>query len=224
MLQCWQKRLLNNKPVVALEYTTAGSHSATLEAGTYILTLIGSGGGAVSTRDDISSPTIWHWARGGVGGTLQVKLNIPARTEISINVGAVGHGQFQVTTNATLTGTDGGGTSITGLDEVLIAGGGTGATLTVSGRTSTRTAGQIGSNTVSGHDIISIPINNTNTIVSTNGVNSNQATPTRTDTGQSNINWTEDTQKGASGGIGWANGVWNTNGWGKVGFVRIESA
>lgn len=225
MLLGWQKRLLNNRPNVLLNYSTVGAHTATLEAGTYIMTLIGSGGGAVSARDLLNNPTIWHWARGGVGGTLQVKVNVAELTDITINIGAVGTGDFSITSNATLDGTDGNGTSISGLEEAtLIAGGGSGATLTVSGRTSTRTPGAIGSNAVSGAHVIDVLINNTNLILSTEGVNSNQATPTRIDNGQMNINWPEDNSKGASGGVGWSNGAWNTNGSGKVGFVRIQSA
>ena len=215
MLRAWQKRLLNNRLSVEFEFATAGSHTQVIDAGIYDIWLVGGGGGGAMVGKTLSNTK--RWARGGVGGVLYVRVKVPIQTTITVNVGAGGNSRIG-SNDDVITGNNGNNTTITGFSNVILkAGAGTGAT--VSGQDS-RTAGVQGTNTATGSNVLSVIENNINTITSTTGVSSSTK---RTTTGQLNINWAEDTQKGLGGDIGWttpANIVFKHGG---TGFVRIKS-
>ena len=57
-------------PVLIYENAVAGTYTLALSAGTYEITLIGGGGGASGRK--CTTNTTYHYAQGGVGGTIQV--------------------------------------------------------------------------------------------------------------------------------------------------------
>lgn len=216
MLQCWQKRLLNNRPVTKLEFFESGT--ATLDAGKYRATLIGQGGGGALVR--VSGTNHIGLALGGVAGTLVAVFNITEQTDIAITIGTPGTSKAQI--NGTANGTPGENTTITGLPGItLIAGGGTGASVTASGYTTNRTAGVQGQNVATG--VLAIEADNTNVITSTTRSFSVASTPSRTPSGQANTNWPADTKRGQSGDCGWRGTSYIILN-GSTGYVLIESA
>lgn len=81
------------------------------------------------------------------------------------------------------------------------AGGGGGAKIVSSSSSgSTRTAGAMGTNTISGSSVVEVLINNPTTIT---GRQSSSTSPSRTPSGCSNTNWPEDTSIGKGGDSGW---------------------
>ena len=135
MLRVWQKRLLDNKPIVEHEFKN-GTHTFELPSGQYEIVLIGSGGLSDSQQEVVVARPVIQWraflAQGGVGGTVIARLNISGNPTITVHVGD------SVDKNTYITGIEG---------FVLQAGGGTNANVT---STSSGTAGRIGTNTVSG--------------------------------------------------------------------------
>ena len=222
MLRLWQKDLLNNRPSATFEFSEVGSHEQVIDAGTYDVWLVGAGGGGAGLRSGQSGTK--HWARGGVGGVLHVRVNVPVQTTITVNIGGGGSSRSGIFASAgtTASGDIGGNTSIVGFENVsLTAGAGTGASVQSSSTTSTRRkVGVQGTNTASGSNIIAILENNAQEIVSTQGSSSANS---RTASGQPNTNWTEDTAKGSGGDVGWSgnNFMLRTGG---DGFVRITTA
>ena len=222
MLRLWQKDLLNNRPSATFEFSEVGSHEQVIDAGTYDVWLVGAGGGGACLRSGQSGTK--HWARGGVGGVLHVRVNVPVQTTITVNIGGGGSSRSGIFASAgtTASGDIGGNTSIVGFENVsLTAGAGTGASVQSSSTTSTRrNVGVQGTNTASGSNIIAILENNAQEIVSTQGTSSANS---RTASGQPNTNWTEDTAKGSGGDVGWSgnNFMLRTGG---DGFVRITTA
>ena len=222
MLRLWQKDLLNNRPSATFEFSEVGSHEQVIDAGTYDVWLVGAGGGGAGLRSGQSGTK--HWARGGVGGVLHVRVNVPVQTTITVNIGGGGSSRSGIFASAgtTASGDIGGNTSIVGFENVsLTAGAGTGASVQSSSTTSTRrNVGVQGTNTASGSNIIAILENNAQEIVSTQGSSSANS---RTASGQPNTNWTEDTAKGSGGDVGWSgnNFMLRTGG---DGFVRITTA
>lgn len=223
MLRVWQKRLLDNRPSVTYEFATVGSHTQVLDAGRYDIWLVGAGGGGSLLRQTQTGTK--HWARGGVGGVLHVRVNVPVQTTITVTVGSGGashQGDF-TSAGATVSGDNGGNTTITGLlNATLIAGAGTGSNIRSTSTTAcNRTVGVQGINTASGSNIVAILENNVNTIVSTQG--SSSVVQRRSD-GQLNTNWAENTQKGLGGDIGWLTPTDFVNRAGGIGFVRIKTS
>lgn len=202
MIQAWQYRLLNNKPIVRHEYRS-GIYNEILPAGDYRITLIGAGGGGVGVQAKAAS---FSWVQGGVGGTLQVELSLATDTEIAITVGA---GQTTRTGSYEGSGIEyqahnGGNTTITGIPGVvLVANGGTGAKFVTAGNGGTRYLGTMGSTEVSG--VKKILINNPNEIKSKGGY---FLLPydTREPTGCANTNYPDNTKFGAGGDAGWRTG------------------
>ena len=68
-------------PVLIYENAVAGTYTLALSAGTYEITLIGGGGGASGRKCTTNST--YHYAQGGVGGTLQVTAKLTAAKENS---------------------------------------------------------------------------------------------------------------------------------------------
>lgn len=221
MLRAWQKRLLDNRPAVTYEFATAGTHEQVIDAGIYDVWLVGAGGGGACLRSGKSGAK--HWARGGVGGVLHVRINVPVQTTITVNIGSGGSSRSGVFSSAgtTASGDNGNITSIVGFENVsLTAGAGTGASVQSSSTTATRrNVGVQGTNTASGSNIIAILENNAQTIISTQGTSSASS---RTASGQPNTNWTEDTAKGSGGDVGWSDNSFMLL-IGGSGFVRIYS-
>lgn len=202
MIQAWQYRLLNNKPIVRHEYRS-GIYNEILPAGDYRITLIGAGGGGVGAQAQAAA---FSWVQGGVGGTLQVEVSIATDTEITINVGA---GQTPRTgnydgSNVEFQAHNGGNTTITGIpDVVLVANGGTGAKFITAGTGGVRTVGVMGSTEVSG--VKRVLINNPNEIKSKGGYFLLPGT-TREPTLCLNTNYPDNTKFGAGGDAGWRTG------------------
>lgn len=202
MIQAWQYRLLDNKPIVRHEYRS-GIYNETLAAGDYRITLIGAGGGGVGAQAQAAA---FSWVQGGVGGTLQVEVSIATDTEITINVGA---GQTPRTgnydgSNVEFQAHNGGNTTITGIpDVVLVANGGTGAKFITAGTGGVRTVGVMGSTEVSG--VKRVLINNPNEIKSKGGYFLLPGT-TREPTLCLNTNYPDNTKFGAGGDAGWRTG------------------
>lgn len=222
MIQVWQKRLLNNRPSATFDFSDVGSHKQVIDADIYDVWLVGAGGGGVCLRSSQSGTK--HWARGGVGGVLHVRINVPVQTTITVNIGGGGTSRSGTFSSAgtTASGDNGNITSVVGFENVsLTAGAGTGASVQSSSTTATRrNAGVQGTNIASGSNIIAILENNAQAIVSTQGTSSANS---RTASGQPNTNWTEDTVKGSGGDVGWSgnNFMLRTGG---SGFVRIKKA
>lgn len=223
MIQAWQKRLLNNRPSVQYDFTTSGTHTQVLDAGIYDISLVGGGGGGALVS--VASTGVKQYARGGVGGVIQVRVAVPVQTTVTINVGTGGTsaraGFTGSATNAT--GVNGGTTNITGLDNaILSAGGGSAASVTATSQTAAnRTPGVQGENTISGTNVMTIYADNEIAITSTQAASTDSR---RTVIGQSNLNWPENTQKGMGGDIGWNSNTSFIMRPGGVGFVRIKTA
>ena len=222
MLRLWQKDLLNNRPSATFEFSEVGSHEQVIDAGIHDVWLVGAGSGGVCLLSSQSGTK--HWARGGVGGVLHVRINVPVQTTITVNIGRGGSSRSGTFTSAgtTVSGDIGGNTSIVGFENVsLTAGAGTGASVQSSSTTATRRNGGVqGTNTASGSNIIAILENNAQAIVSTQGTSSANS---RTASGQPNTNWTEDTSKGSGGDVGWSGNNFMLRPGGN-GFVRITTA
>lgn len=222
MLRAWQKRLLDNRPAVTYEFATTGAHEQVIDAGIYDVWLVGGGGGGACLRQ--SQTNSKAWARGGVGGVLHVRINVPVQTTITVNVasGASSRQANFTSAGVTASGDNGNATSITGFEGVvLIAGGGTGARVQSTSTTATnRYVGTQGTNTASGQNIVSVIENNVNTIASTQGTSSAQS---RSASGQPNTNWAENTAKGSGGDVGWAGSSFILR-VGGIGFVRIKTS
>lgn len=215
MIQAWQKRLLNNKPSVNLTYR-AGTHDVKLDAGQYQITVIGGGGGAAL----LNTGGYYGLAKGGVGGTLTAIVNIPVRQTITLNVGS--GGTSTINSGATAAGTAGNNTSISGIDGVvMIAGGGTAATVTPGGYTGVKVQGVQGTNTVSG--VLEILADNTNKITSIQRTRTPNNPNTNAGGGQANTNWPDNTSAGCGGDVAWNYAGTLTEQPGGDGLVNIRS-
>ena len=210
-------------PVLIYERSVVGTETVALTAGTYELTLIGGGGGASGRK--CTTNTTYHYAQGGVGGTLQVTAKLTAAASITVSVGAGGQtrtGSFSSASGGTVTGTAGSATTITGFTNLTIsAGGGTaGSTKATSTTGCTRTVGVIGTNSVSGTAYISTLINNPNPCTSAQASSTAAA---RTGTGRVNDNWPDNDQYGRSGDFSWRNGTNTMTAVGGLpGYIRIR--
>lgn len=210
-------------PVLIYENSAAGTYTLALSAGTYEITLIGGGGGASGRK--CTTNTTYHYAQGGVGGTIQVTAKLTAAATITIVVGAGGTtktGSFSSASGGTVTGTAGGTSSVTNFANLtLSAGGGTpGSTRATSTTGCSRTVGAIGTNTASGTALLSTLINNPNPCTP---VQASSTAAARTGTGRLNDNWPDDTQRGRSGDFGWRTGTGAmTAVGGQPGYVRIR--
>lgn len=225
MIQAWQLRLLNNKPYINIEHSTAGTYNETLPVGDYRITLIGHGGGAIGAQ---SRAGTFNWAQGGVGGTLQVLVSLTKAANIQITVGGGGRAQTILYSGAgvELNGVAGTATSITGIPNVtLVAGGGTGAKfISTTSSAGIRTVGVMGTNSVSG--VKQVLINNPTNIISDNGQLFTTA-EIREPTGKANINYPNNTVIGRGGDCGW---VTSSSSYGTIrqitggaGYVLIET-
>lgn len=222
MLRVWQKKLLIKQTPIDVSFDTAGTHTASLEPGEYDIWLVGGGGGgALWTLNNTSG--VKHYAMGGVGGVLHVRVLVLNKTNITVNVGSAGTSRYGVsaTTGYTVSGLDGSATSITGLSNAnLVAGAGSKASVTVTSTTTTnRYPGSQGTNTATGSNVLAVLENNVNTIVS--GENVSSATSSGS-TCVPNINWPANTDKGRGGGLRWESNR-TTMMSGGPGFVRIKS-
>ena len=210
-------------PVLIYENAVAGTYTLALSAGTYEITLIGGGGGASGRKCTTNST--YHYAQGGVGGTLQVTAKLTAAATITIVVGkggTTGTGSFSSASGGTVSGTAGAASTITGFTNLTIsAGGGTGASTRATSTTGcTRTVGVIGTNSVSGTAYLTTLINNPNPCTPSQTSSTASA---RTGVGRDNDNWPDNVDYGKSGDFGWRT---NTNAMtavaGKPGYVRIR--
>lgn len=217
------REFYTSEPVLILEQSTAGTYTQALTAGTYEITLIGGGGGASGRK--CTTNTTYHYAQGGVGGTIQIKAKLTAAATITIVVGSGGAtkmGSFSSASGGTVTGNPGVASTVTGFTNLtLSAGGGTaGSTRATSTTGCTRTPGVIGTNTASGTALISTLINNPNACTAAQASSTAAA---RTGTGRVNDNWPDDTSRGQSGDFTWRNGTNTMTGVaGKPGYVRIR--
>lgn len=225
------KKLVTNIPVVV--YERKGSTSSqiqeefVLSPGFYEIVCIGGGGGGALARGQSSTSTNRHWACGGVGGTVVVRVFVHriTTTTISIAKSAQGNTGSFTGSGVTVSGTNGNSSSIVGIDNLtLTAGGGTGAIISsTSAVGANRTAGVIGSNTVSGSAIKDIRNNNNIRITSGDGVlvaSGNAGQTSMNVVYANNINWPADTTRGRGGSVGYPNGS-GYNIPGNPGYVRI---
>lgn len=210
-------------PVLIYENTVAGTYTQTLSAGTYEITLIGGGGGASGRKCTTNST--YHYAQGGVGGTIQITAKLTAAATITIVVGSGGAtktGSFSSASGGTVTGNPGVASTVTGFTNLtLSAGGGTAASTRATSTTGcTRTVGVIGTNSASGTALLSTLINNPDPCTPTQTSSTASA---RTGVGRQNDNWPDNVDCGRSGDFGWRT---NTNAMtavsGKPGYVRIR--
>lgn len=216
MLRVWQKRLLNNRESVQYDFTTSGAHSLDIKAGTYDVWLVAGGAGGALIYNN--STTMKYVAKGGVGGVICARINIPRDLTITINVGRGGVSRMVRTSEgSSATGDNGQNSSITGIPNLtLVAGGGTSASASVNNPV----AGIQGTNTATGANLVRIIENNVNTIISEAGQSSSTQRLVRN---QANTNWAENTDKGSGGTVGWdSNSAFRINP-GKMGLVRIKS-
>lgn len=181
MLRVWQKRLLDNKPVILREFT-AGTHTFQLPSSQYEIVLIGSGGLSDYEREIVVARPVIQYraflAQGGVGGTIIARLNISGNPTITVHVGDSSDKD----------------TYITGIEGfVLRAGGGTNANVT---STSSGTAGIMGTNQVSG-SFLSI-VNNPETLVSNTYYYEKIRTVPVQFLNKANTNYRPDTSKGSA--------------------------
>lgn len=181
MLRVWQKRLLDNKPVILREFT-AGTHTFQLPSSQYEIVLIGSGGLSDYEREIVVARPVIQYraflAQGGVGGTIIARLNISGNPTITVHVGDSSDKD----------------TYITGINGfVLRAGGGTNANVT---STSSGTAGIMGTNQVSG-SFLSI-VNNPETLVSKTYYYDKIATVPTQLLNKANTNYQPDASKGSA--------------------------
>lgn len=181
MLRVWQKRLLDNKPVILREFTT-GTHTLQLPSSQYEIVLIGSGGLSDYEREIVVARPVIQYraflAQGGVGGTIIARLNISGNPTITVHVGDSSDKD----------------TYITGINGfVLRAGGGTNANVT---STSSGTAGVMGTNTVSG-SFLSL-VNNPETLVSNTYYYDKIVTVPVQFLNKPNTNYQPDTSKGSA--------------------------
>ncbi|MBO4480905.1 MAG: hypothetical protein J5742_04805 [Alphaproteobacteria bacterium] len=210
-------------PVLIFEQSTIGTYTQALSAGTYEITLIGGGGGASGRKCTTNST--YHYAQGGVGGTIQITAKLTSAATVTIVVGkggATATGSFSSASGGTVTGSAGVASTVTGFTNLtLSAGGGTaGSTRATSTTGCTRTVGVIGTNTASGTALLSTLINNPNACTSSQASSTASA---RTGTGRENDNWPDDPTRGKSGDFGWRT---NTNAMtavaGQPGYARIR--
>lgn len=209
MLRVWQKRLLNNKRSAQYDFSIAGTHEIELPAGIYEMWLVGAGGGGAGTIRLAGGVEI---VRGGVGGIIHAKINVPTTTRINVNIGIGGE---SIGGSGDHTGTNGQNTSITGLMNVIIyAGGGTAGSVTHQGAISVNSvAGIQGTNSATGNNILAILENNPVSVISEIGVSGVQA----------NTGWTENTNIGCGGGFS-AKTTNFPSIQGGTGFVRIKTS
>ena len=163
---------------------------------------MGGGGGGPGARSVVVNNH--HYAQGGVGGTLQFVAKLNANATVTLNLGDKGQTKIGTFGNSgtTINGTNGGFANIIGFGDLTAkAGGGGGAKIVSSSSSgSTRTAGAMGTNTISGSSVVEVLINNPTTIT---GRQSSSTSPSRTPSGCSNTNWPEDTSIGKGGDSGW---------------------
>lgn len=210
----------SGEPVLIFENSVAGTYPVNLAAGKYEITLIGAGGGAAGLRS--SRVANYHYAQGGVGGTLQFIASLPVATTIQVVVGTGGatKGGTFADSGVTSTGVNGTATTITGFANLTMsAGGGTaGKVNSTSSSATNKVVGTMGATTILGSPPVEILINNPTIIVSLSATT--QSTQRR-QSGRLNANWPEDQNKGKSGDFGWANTSQILQG-GSPGFVRIK--
>lgn len=167
------KRLLGRIPSVTLiNEISTGTYSVYMVPGVYDITACAPGGGGVCAYATLTGTSLGY-ARGGVGGTVRVRVRVNTACTATIyippTVGGAGyyHGSPQVFNqqfvNAGVgwTAPTGGNTTITGIPNLsLTCYGGTGASFYAdTNSTGTGTPGTQGSVSVSGSAIISTSIN-----------------------------------------------------------------
>lgn len=193
--------------IIDESFSSAGAHSLTLNSGQYEIWLVGAGGGGSGTTGISSSVSI---NRGGVGGVLHVKVNVPDVVTITINVGSGGASSGGSGDHA---GVNGQNTSITGLNNVSIyAGGGTRGTTTHTGSISIKSVpGVQGTNSATGGNLLQIIENNPVQVISVYG-----------EAGvQPNDGWPENTNVGCGGGFSAKTTSFPTIS-GGTGFARVK--
>ena len=197
------RQFYSSEPVLIFEQTAAGTYSQALTAGTYEITLIGAGGGASGRR--CTTDGKFHYAQGGVGGTLQVIAKLTSAATVSIVVGSGGTtntGTFSSASGGTVTGGTGVASKVTGFTDLTIqANGGTGGSTRATSTTGcNRTPGTMGTVSVSGTALQSTLISNPTTVTSSGTSSSATA---RNAVGRVNDNWPDDTSRGKGGDVGW---------------------
>lgn len=178
--------LVNSNGVVLLETSVAGTYNLDLGQGIYRIVLIGGGGGGGKTYWGAGHTFIYRYAKGGVAATADLYVDVPIDCTATITLGAGGHSDSR-TSGADTTATDGTGSSIIGIPNlVLNCGPGT------AGNVVSRTSypGSMGNLTLSGDAILRVDMNS----------NEHPITSTTASGVRVNINWPTNRALGRGGG------------------------
>lgn len=207
LLNCFGKvnALVNSNGVVLLETSVAGTYNLDLGQGIYRIALIGGGGGGGKMYWAAGHEIFYRYAKGGVGATADLYVDVPTNCTATITVGAGGHSDSRG--DADTTALDGTGSSIVGIPNlVLNCGYGT------AGNVVSRTGhpGTMGNLTLSGDAILRVDMNS----------NEHPITSTATSGVRANTNWPTNTVLGRGGGCsaGQGGSVWG----GGVGYCLIR--
>lgn len=196
MIQGWQRKLLIREDEYA-EYLTAGNFSRVLKAGkTYKITAIGGAAGSLICR--MRKANWLYRANGGIGGTIQIQIQINEDVPIQFTVGAGGLSKAFQFSSAGLQGVGlpGENTVITFPNGQIIAGLGSAPSVSATSDTvAATTVGVMGQNTMTVPNA-QILINNPNNIISWQD---NYSFSEYRDKGiQPNTNWPKNTNVGAA--------------------------
>lgn len=178
--------LVNSNGVVLLETSVAGTYNLDLGQGIYRIVLIGGGGGGGKTYYAAGHEILYRYAKGGVAATADLYVDVPIDCTATITLGVGGRSDSR-TSGADTTATDGTGSSIIGIPNlVLNCGPGT------AGNVVSRTGypGSMGNLTLSGDAILRVDMNS----------NEHPITSTATSGVRANTNWPTNTVLGRGGG------------------------
>lgn len=188
LLNCFGKvnALVNSNGLVLLETSVAGTHTLDLGQGIYRIVLIGGGGGGGKTYWGAGHTILYRYAKGGVAATADLYVDVPTDCTATITLGVGGSSDSRIS-GADTTATDGTGSSIIGIPNlVLNCGPGT------AGNVISRTdyPGTMGNLTLSGDAILRVDMNS----------NEHPITSTATSGVRANTNWPTNTALGRGGG------------------------
>jgi hypothetical protein len=208
LLNCFGKvnALVNSNGVVLLETSTPGTYNLDLGNGIYRIALIGGGGGGGKTYWAAGHEIFYRYAKGGVGATVDMYVDVPLDCTATITVGGGGHSDSR-TSGADTTATDGTGSSIIGIPNLVVSCGyGTAGNIV----SKTGYPGTMGALTLSGDAILRVDMNS----------NEHPITSTATSGVRANTNWPTDTSRGRGGGCSAGTGgtIWG----GGAGYVLIR--
>lgn len=188
LLNCFGKvnALVNSNGVVLLETSVTGTHTLDLGQGIYRIVLIGGGGGGGKTYWGAGHTTLYRYAKGGVGATVDMYVDVPLDCTATITLGDGGSSNSR-TSGADTTATNGTGSSITGIPNLVVnCGPGTAGNIV----SKTGYPGTMGALTLSGDAILRVDMNS----------NEHPITSTATSGVRANTNWPTNTALGRGGG------------------------